>query len=365
MSVDADVAVFEVVGLNGISTSDVQIFTSEGYPWGADISHFLEFAPSILQITPSEGSAGSSWIQVTGSGFGPMTAGLNLKTSAGSHLCQEVEIVEYGVFNCLTAAEDMEYSLSVVIEDIDSTLSFIDATYSQFATIVADSVQKNGNSIIFVGSGFPTTDFTAHASVGGVEASSVTSFNNEVMASWAATGIPAATGETPLVWFEHSSGQYTHFAKVSGAIDHTIEVTSTSMVECSFAGGCQYEIGAQGLTATLMSSTDNTVEVCGTQCVLDESISTADVAVCVVPSLATTYSVEQFKITESHDLSGKVFPADSVLQDDDVQTDHTATAAECTFGMTFKQDHVGVLDEAKVFIGFMTDKTHYVNNLIF
>ena len=33
--------------------------------------------------------------------------------------------------------------------------------------------------------------------------------------------------------------------------------------------------------------------------------------------------------------------------------------------MDFKENHVGVLDEAKVFINFMTSKTPYVNNLVF
>lgn len=33
--------------------------------------------------------------------------------------------------------------------------------------------------------------------------------------------------------------------------------------------------------------------------------------------------------------------------------------------MTFKEGHVAVLDEAKVFIGFLTDKTPYVDQLEF
>lgn len=78
VSVDATQALFEVVGLNGVVSDDVKIYTSEGYPMGSEISHYLEFAPSVLQISPSEGSAGGSWIQVTGSGFGLETSGLNL-----------------------------------------------------------------------------------------------------------------------------------------------------------------------------------------------------------------------------------------------------------------------------------------------
>ena len=33
--------------------------------------------------------------------------------------------------------------------------------------------------------------------------------------------------------------------------------------------------------------------------------------------------------------------------------------------MTFKENHVAILDEAKIFIGFLTDKSPYVDNLSF
>jgi len=33
--------------------------------------------------------------------------------------------------------------------------------------------------------------------------------------------------------------------------------------------------------------------------------------------------------------------------------------------MSFKDNHVAVLDEAKIFIGFLTNKTPYVDNLAF
>jgi hypothetical protein len=33
--------------------------------------------------------------------------------------------------------------------------------------------------------------------------------------------------------------------------------------------------------------------------------------------------------------------------------------------MSFKQDYVAVLDEAKIFINFLTNSTPYVDNLLF
>ena len=37
----------------------------------------------------------------------------------------------------------------------------------------------------------------------------------------------------------------------------------------------------------------------------------------------------------------------------------------CNFGMSFKKDYVAVLDEAKIFINFLTNSTPFVDNLLF
>jgi hypothetical protein len=82
--------------------------------------------------------------------------------------------------------------------------------------------------------------------------------------------------------------------------------------------------------------------------------------------LATTFSVDNYKIQESRPLEGKVFPENSVLTDMNTIVDHKDTKTTgCNFGMTFKKGHVGVLDEAKVFINFITSTAPYVNKLHF
>ena len=61
-----------------------------------------------------------------------------------------------------------------------------------------------------------------------------------------------------------------------------------------------------------------------------------------------------------------MFPANSVLFDNDVKKDFVDTKTTgCSFGMSFKQDYVAVLDEAKIFINFLTNSTPYVDNLLF
>jgi len=63
-------AIFKVINLNGVSSDDVQVYTSEGLPTGADIAHQLDFEPAVFSISPAVGSAGGSLIHVVGSGFG-------------------------------------------------------------------------------------------------------------------------------------------------------------------------------------------------------------------------------------------------------------------------------------------------------
>jgi len=62
-----------------------------------------------------------------------------------------------------------------------------------------------------------------------------------------------------------------------------------------------------------------------------------------------------------------VFPANTpVLTDGDLTIDYVSTATTgCNFGMNFPEGQVAVLDEAKIFINFMTTVTPYANKLAF
>lgn len=115
-----------------------------------------------------------------------------------------------------------------------------------------------------------------------------------------------------------------------------------------------------------MLDSANYIQVCGTECVLRTDLSDQSYAVCEMPSLATSYSVENYKVAESVDLAGTIFPEESALLHDGLTVEsYESTSNDCEFGMTFKEGHVGVLDEAKIFINFLTSKTPYVDNLEF
>ena len=205
VSFTSNLATFKVTNLDYTSTDNVQVYTSEGFPWGSDVIHTLDFTPSLLKITPSTGSSAGSWITVEGTGFGIQSTGLNLQAD-GSDLCAEVDITGYGVFRCLTnavmVAESVTLDLSI---NSVAQASFVDAIYSQTEMITVTAANVIGNAIEFIGINFPTTDYVAYASFGGIEVLATVNDAQTAMANWDATGIAAALDGVPSLYFVHVS----------------------------------------------------------------------------------------------------------------------------------------------------------------
>ena len=67
-------------------------------------------------------------------------------------------------------------------------------------------------------------------------------------------------------------------------------------MSCSFQGGCPYKIKATGLTASLINSKTNRIDVCGNPCVIDTKASDASQTTYTLPYLATAYSAETYEI---------------------------------------------------------------------
>jgi len=83
-----------------------------------------------------------------------------------------------------------------------------------------------------------------------------------------------------------------------------------SATQCSFAGGCKYEVkGTEGLTTQLKNHpNDYYVKICEKKCTFLEE-STAGNAVCHTPGVSTTYSNANFDIEREQPAldSGKYF----------------------------------------------------------
>jgi hypothetical protein len=86
---DGNNAVFFLHGIKEVSTTDIQIFTADGRPEGAEIEHFIEAVPALLMIDPPVGSAGGTKVLVTGSGFGKEAENLNILVG-DTEICAEV-----------------------------------------------------------------------------------------------------------------------------------------------------------------------------------------------------------------------------------------------------------------------------------
>lgn len=230
VSLNETEAIFNVIEMDGVNTDDVIVYTDEGFPEGSEIAHFLEFTPALLSISPASGNSGGTWITVTGSGFGTSTADLNLMDQSGNELCQQVSIIEYGVFECLTIESDIiegttfDLSLNGVAQS-----SVVDAAvvYTQASDIVVFSSTLTGNQITFSGLNFPI-DFNAVATVNGLAADSVSIVDVEtVVATWASTGVPAVTDAVPTLEFVSSADGYSMFGIMQGTISKDLDIVST------------------------------------------------------------------------------------------------------------------------------------------
>ena len=149
--------------------------------------------------------------------------------------------------------------------------------------------------------------------------------------------------------------------------------SSTSGLSCSFAGGCPYTVTAASLTATLVGSTTDYIDVCGNKCAIDEANSDSSQLTCTLPYVSTTYSASNYDIVTKgllHDGTWTGTASDAELAkliDNNNIVDMTdSTAADCYAQVQYKPNHVGVLDEAKIFINKLTNKTPLIGgNLIF
>lgn len=96
-------ATFKVVNALNQTSSNIRIYFADGLATYWDGRTSLSMLPKLVSISPSTGSSGGELITVTGTGFGNNTANLNLIIeTTGEEICQNVTILGYGQFTCLT-----------------------------------------------------------------------------------------------------------------------------------------------------------------------------------------------------------------------------------------------------------------------
>jgi len=129
------------------------------------------------------------------------------------------------------------------------------------------SVSKTESTIVLTGTDFRTTGF-ANASFAGVSADSVTVASaTQATATWT-LGVPINTNASkPALSFTNDAKTQTFRAAVTPDLLNAVSVSSNSAgLECSFAGGCEFEIAASGLASMLKSKDDVEITVCERKC---------------------------------------------------------------------------------------------------
>jgi hypothetical protein len=127
-------------------------------------------------------------------------------------------------------------------------------------------------------------------------------------------GVPTTslTTQIPKLYFVETGKVATIYAISTTVLTKAFSLTSSSTgLECSFAGGCKYKVeGTAGLTSLLKSSSaTNYIKVCEKKCELIAADSTSTATWCKTPGVSTTYSNANYGIEKQSERldSGKYF----------------------------------------------------------
>lgn len=224
----------------------------------------------------------------------------------------------------------------------------------------SSSSSKTSTTIVFTGTNYDISGYTATAIFGGIAADSIVVDSASQVTATFTKGVPVVSADTaPVLTFTNGALEY--YSATSSNLANTISVTaSTSGLTCSFAGGCTYEVTAEGLTSVLQNNgTSNYISVCDEKCDLQLTDSSSSVAKCKLPGLSTIYSNTNFNISEESDnLKATSYFGTSndylLAFDDKLPITPASSSSTCNLGMVFKEGHVGVLTQVKYFINEIT-----------
>lgn len=155
--------------------------------------------------------------------------------------------------------------------------------------------------IEFTGTNFflESDGYKAFVSYGGAMADEViVSSDKKVKAKWNLGLPPLGTDLAPKLWFDKDGTQERYYAKVEGKIKKDLTIVGASSdLSCSFAGGCEFQIDADGLSTILHTDQNNNyISVCDERCVFKNEKSNFGQAVCNIPKMSTVYSNDKFSI---------------------------------------------------------------------
>lgn len=310
------------------------------------------------------------------------------------NICQKASYLEQDIFTCLTIAGEIpstdEIKMSWDLIALGATFgtattttnkvacSNTDISQCHFSQTIASSptvtaVTITGTQVTLDGSQFPDSGlFTAKVLIKGQVAEVLSWTSVQIVANFA-KGIPACTAAekvVPRVEFKKTGDSLVFVAYSQNVfVTNTVSVVaadSSSGLLVSFAGGLEYTVTKNNLFATLLEP-QNRLEVCGNVCI-PNSKSDPTKVVCDLPALASVYSANTYKITQSGVLNGSwtasVPSQIENVKDGNWQSEFTDPVSNCFIEMAFPDGQVGILDSSKILINSVpADKKPFINTL--
>jgi hypothetical protein len=343
--------------------------------------------PRLISVSPNSGSLGGQTITLTGSGFGLMTVSdIDVYYGTGSSaisICQKdtITFVNSATITCVT-----EHDLAITSTDLRVSLTHVsttgggttemklvctNATACEYQT--DSSITPTVTSFDFTGTtmtvdvddaglGFDST-YTVKIKYANLEVDSTTSSLPTVTASFT-DGLPVGENKARVAFEKDGSVIYT-----SGHLnDVALSASVPSTVDCSWAGGCKFEITQSGLVANTLSG-DVTVKVCGQEAEVDLDLSSGAGLIVRAPKYVSSHSLDNFNVEDAHVIYGEDSSASAAILrafDSDATTQWSSSSNNCELPITFPEGKVGRVQKLKFFMGRMTDKMkNFVGKLKF
>lgn len=155
---------------------------------------------------------------------------------------------------------------TVSCEGSGSTCNYEQAEAGAFPAVSSVVIGSAGTTIVFSGTAFYTSGYTAEAFFNGIKAdTTVVDSATQVTATWT-VGVPvvAIATKPELKFTAEGEIKTVFYAVITPTLENAVSVSASSQgLACSFAGGCNFEITSTGLAQMLKSDpTKNYVSFC-------------------------------------------------------------------------------------------------------
>ena len=167
-------------------------------------------------------------------------------------------ITGYGTFDCLTVTGVVEDTDLLNLVSSGGQISPVDAAavvYAQTESMTVTAVELATNTIVFTGTGFPTSGYTANGEFNSVSTSTfVVTSETSATLTFADGGVPTGADLPATIWFTSDADGSILYPTMADTVLLTVELTiesSTTDLTCSYNGGCAYTVSGAGIYASL------------------------------------------------------------------------------------------------------------------